>query len=476
MGFKDSIRKKSLKFHDTTDIQKELLQRQKESNPFPLHVFHPRVHPVMNRLIQDYRLTPSYVGASFLAAYSSAIGTAYTVSQNEHADPMFLAIYLGLVGDSSQGKSTAINKAFAPIKTISDQYSQDYDEQTKGMSDEHQRESKFREWIIRDVRVPTLLKDSLPANPKGVVKLQGEIIEWIKGMNPGGKREGTDEEFWISTWNCDPYQKTLSGNRRYYIPSPFVNIIGGVQWDVVPEIFDGKRSTSGFAYRILFAVPENENVAWRIKGAYTPANEMAAHEKCIQRLHEDLAVTDVYHEPYRCILTPDAEQLHYDYFDELRQQIDDMDPQLARKAKGIFGKMVEYSLRFAAILHLHHKSLDPGYGTDFGTGFAQREPIVSKTMQYALDLTSYFYRAAQEVNERVEKLIIAPPEVLLMAGMLKNGKTYRQMLDVYYQDDNKFQAEKELNPKNCYEKYRKRLKRTIESYQRDYPKAFGIWR
>ncbi len=464
-GYKKKRAEKGLHTVSTSELEETLWKRKKDKgNRFPLHVFHESVHRFMNTLVDKYKIPPSFVGTAMLSANSTAIGTAYVVKTGRD-DKIYLPMYAGLVGESSSGKSEAIDKCYGPLMAIQREYSLKYREMQLSHSEEERKQGKVFEVIVRDARVPTLIKDSLTANLKGVAKLHGEIIEWINGMDPGSRKEGTDEQFWITTWDCDPYQKKLGNNQNFYVDHPFVNILGGVQYEVLPDIFGGKRAHSGFAYRILFAMPEWEDIAFRDFDADITEEEKKPHYDCINRLYHHLEVWEDY-EPNTCILTPDAKKLHWDFFDDLRNKINKLPGDQRRAAKGFFGKLLKYAFRFAAILKLHFRACDKQYDRS-RKGFLREEVIDVETMSRALELVEYFYRASMEVNEMVEGLIIAPPQVVAVAGMVKNGKSYRYMVKVVYENDPHY------NENTNYDAYRKTLERLIKKWSRQYPKVFN---
>src|SRR5690606_37187291 len=96
---------------------------------------------------------------------------------------------------------------------------------------------------------------------KGLIKYSDELLEWINGMNQLTKKEGTDEQFWISSWNCTKYSDIRSGKQKFVIRRPFVNVIGGAQYSVLSRMLSKDRDTTGFIFRLLLALPEVDKIA-----------------------------------------------------------------------------------------------------------------------------------------------------------------------------------------------------------------------
>src|SRR5690606_25830975 len=115
--------------------------------------------------------------------------------------------------------------------------------------------------IYRDAHIPTLVRYVLPDNPKGVSKHSDEIMEWLNGMNQLSKKEGTDEQIWLSTWNGRSYSGIRSGVDTSVLHRPCVNVVRGIQPTVTCRLYAEDRGSSGFIFRLLFAVPEKVKCA-----------------------------------------------------------------------------------------------------------------------------------------------------------------------------------------------------------------------
>lgn len=442
------------------EIRDEIYKRERSPNVFPLDVFNDQVKPFINSLNKHYDIPASFIGLSLLSSYSTGVGTSYAVTTNGK-DLIYLPIWAALVGISSAGKTIALNKLFGPLENIQNEYDQHWDDKTKGLSDVQVNFCKLDTVIYRDAHIPTLVKSVLPDNPKGLIKYSDELLEWINGMNQLTKKEGTDEQFWISSWNCTKYSGIRSGKQKFVIRRPFVNVIGGAQYSVLAKLFAKDRDTTGFIFRLLFALPDVDKIAEPDPSYEVPAEWAEKHRVTIERLYKNLPVDSFDDEPRRCLLTPDAVKLYQVWTKAKVKEINAMEDLDEKDIhSGILGKIKEYALRFSALLHLADKAMDPGFdGSAFNSSFKQTEYVTSDTVQRALKLADYFFQSASHIYERVSTTMTAPAEVLIAATMLKLGRSFREIGEAYYNENS--------------DKAKKAMERKIKHWIREYPKVFN---
>ena len=95
----------------------------------------------------------------------------------------------------------------------------------------------------------------LSNNQKGVMVYNDELMQMINNF----KRFSTsgEQENWNSNWDG----AKISIDRKSYDPimitKPFINIIGTIQTDRLPELANDKRDVSGFIDRVLFVFPDD---------------------------------------------------------------------------------------------------------------------------------------------------------------------------------------------------------------------------
>jgi hypothetical protein len=460
-GFKNFLTQNGspLSAANTSDLQDELEARETNKNIFPLEVFNDEAKPFIEALNFHYDIPRSFIGLSLLCAYSTAIGTAYAVSPNG-TTLIYLPVWGCLAGISSSGKSLAMDMVFQPLAKIQAEFDQDYLEKAKGLSAEKIARLQIDTVLYRDAHIPTLIRYVMPDNHKGVSKFSDELLEWINGLNSMSKKEGTDEQFWISSWNCKGYSAIRSGKDKISIPRPFVNIVGGVQPTVLHKMFAKDRDTTGFIFRLLFAVPEVIKIAEPESDYSLPLEYIESHEEIIRALYFELPVEDPFENPKKCILSKEANKLHQEWTKMMIGKINRMESIRDKEIhSGILGKIKEYALRFSAILHLVDKAYRQNKSDDPTFYFSADERITSGVMERALKLADYFYQSAVDCYNTVEQDLIAPADVVQAAVMFKGGHPMKKIANILYHDDSK--------------KSEMKIRRNIKKWIRDYPKLFN---
>lgn len=443
----------------TNDLLSEISIREKEKNPFPLDVFNEKLNPFIFSLTKGYDLPRSYIGLTLLSALSTAIGTAYVVSTNRR-DSIPLTVWAALVGMSSAGKSICINKIYSYLKQVQDDFDRKWTESTNGLSPDKRIQCRIETVIYRDSNIPTFVRTVMPDNPKGVVKYSDELIEWINGMNQLSKKEGTDEQFWLSSWNCNDYSGIRGMKDKFVVKKPFVNVIGGFQPKMLVRLFKNDRDSTGFVNRILFALPTVNKIAELDPSFEMPDEYQTVIDNALKRLYHDLPVYEA-GESRKCILLPDAVKIYHEWSKREIKQINalpDLDDRENKAA--IFGKTKEYALRFSGILHLADRALlQENLGDE--TRFRHEEYISSDTIIKSIQLATYFFNSAVDTYQMVQKNLTAPNEVLEVAFMLKRGATKTDIGKALYGTTS--------------DANRVRASRQIEKWIKEYPKVFGAY-
>ncbi|WP_305982379.1 DUF3987 domain-containing protein [Roseivirga thermotolerans] len=430
------------------------LELRNFKKPFPLHVFNDKIKPFLDALHNEYDLPRSFIGLTLLAAYSAAIGTCYHLRVKKIGN-IYLPIWACLEGISSSGKSLVMNQVLKPLNEKQVQFDEEAEE-CKNITGQYP--DKLKQLVYRDSHVQTLIRSVMTDNPKGILKDADEILEWINGMNQISRKEGTDEQFWMSGWNCRPYTAIRANQQKYHLASPFVNVIGGVQPSITYKLFKNDRETTGFIFRLLFAVPEVVKIADVNLDYEMPDEFEKIHRESINSLIDDLIATSPKASDYSKVLELSDEAIkEYKGWVVKRRNLTNRisDPKEKEIHAGILGKIKEYCLRFSAILHIADLSYDehPVYPNhDF---------IKRSTVLRAIELAEYFFESAVNVSERVSKSVVAPPEVIRFASYTHAAFSFQKIGDL------------EFNTKGSTpEARKKKAERAIKKMIKEYPNVF----
>jgi len=482
-GFNQFIGSLGLKTASREDLAEELAARQKTINRFPLEVFHPAVKPFIECLHLGYDIPESFIGLTLLLAYSSAIGTAYTSSTNGH-DHMYLPIWGCNLGISSSGKSMVMKHILEPLEHIQEELSDARKAESFGLTPDKTALIRLKRVVFRDSHVPTLVNTVLVDNPKGVTKIVDELVEWTNSFNQLSKSgDGADDQFWLTTWNCSNYTAIRANRKIHEVPRPFVNVMGGGQYKTISKVFAKDRDSSGFVFRMLFARTNEDKISYSDPGYSMPVDFRQIHWESIRILYNMLPVHEHEDTPKRCVFERSAVKAYDAWCKKHIVRINAMESREDKSLEaGVFGKIREYVIRFAAILVLADKALsgkikatsnasDPFmnslYNDVFSSGdvFTATVGINEQVINRALLLGDYFMISAIETYEFVSKISTAPAYVLQLAALMKAGKTPVQIADFLFNASTDKPKERDA--------YRKRVGRDIKKYILEYPKVFN---
>lgn len=450
------------------DLMNELNDREKTRNHYPLEVFHPKLSPFLENLTspEGFDIPSPFVGTDILTALSTAIGTGYKISTNGK-DGVHLVIWSCKVGISSSGKTLSWNKIGAPLRKIQDNYDKHWEIEKQGKTDSELIGLRMPMLFIRDIVVNTLMRQIMPKNPKGLLKDADELIEWINGMNSMSKKEGTDEQFWLSSWNCTPYSAIRAGNQKFTSPRPFINVNGGTQYSVLPEFFRKNRDTSGFIFRLLFCRPKEDRIAEPNTFFVMPVEAEIFYTESINKIYTQITVENADDEPRLIKVSMDASELYNSWVKKKISIINSMEDIHDKDIhSSILGKIKEYILRFAGILAISDKALDGDMiDGELICNFNPIEHADKFVMERAIKLGEYYFNEAVDIYNMVQKAIIAPKEVMEFYNLWKIGgyglgKIYTMVYPV---------KARMLSDKACD----KRGARLLIRYLKDYPKIFG---
>lgn len=444
----------------TQDLLNELANREKTENPFPMDVFHESIGPFINALESKYKIPDSFIGLALLSCYSTAIGSKYTVSTNS-SDGIYLPVWACLLGMTSSGKSLVISKVFGSLIQEQQNLDEEWHELTSEMAAWEVEKQRMHTILYRDSHIPTLVKSVLPDNPKGVCKMSDELLEWINGMDSLSKKEGTDQQFWLSSWNCAPYSAVRSGKAKFTVPRPFVNVIGGAQPTILWKMFAKDRATTGFIYRLLFAIPKENMIADPDPHFDMPKEFSDVHEKSISLLLNALKIDEPNEPAWKCLLEKDAINAYDVWKSNHVKRINSIaDAEEKETEASILGKVKEYTLRFAALLHLSDKALSAQTTTKASEfAFYQTEHVTKRTVERAIRLSEYFFKSALKAYEMAEIATTAPQDVIVAAALLRSGKSITQMAAVIYGKSDS--------------KHKTKMNRALKKWIKDYPRVFG---
>lgn len=437
------------------DMLHEINKRGRELIPFPLEVFNDKIKPFLGLIHKEYTIPKSFIGLGLLTAYSSAIGNSYWMQNNKLGNTPSI-VWGCTVGISSSGKSILLKQLMQPHFKIQENLSAQWAEMVSGVPDSKREHIRMQKLIINNTFLPTITRRIMPENPKGLFKEADEILEWINSFNTKSGKEGTDEQFWLKCWNGGSHEQTRGIKEEIFLKKLFISVFGGTQPTVLHKLFANERGTTGFIYRLLFAIPEYDMVALPNIAFDMPAQLEDIHNKSINSLYYGLPVNDVDDDVRYCKLTPAAIKEFITWRDLKAHKLHGIEDLVERNLHaGVFGKINEYIMRFCVLLHISDKALDH-------KEFFIEEIVDEHIMYRALKLADYFYESAIVATEIAMKDSIAPAHVLQFKTYISNNYSYTRIAEMVY-------------PNLTTETGRKKVAKDHKQYIQKYPRVFGAY-
>lgn len=351
----------------------------------------------IQRLITDtastFQCPQDYVTAAVFCAVSTVAGTYITSADKYHNRP---TLWLVVVGDSGTGKSAPLNYILKPVKAIDkairQQCRQDYDMQLEQWQQlkrskqdagpEPQR--KYTAKILKDYTAEkrdVVLADS----PRGILVYFDEIAGLFGNITRYNK-SSSEIQTMLDLADSRGYSVDRLGRDSIYIDDPFCDIIGGIQPDIMPEVF-GNRTfmQNGLNNRFLWVFPDSRP-APHYANRHTDAELANQWQQGIKELHDRQSTIEM-------CWSSETQKIYEDYYNECQDKKTNLDGMSTAGGylQGTLAKLQIHVIRWAmtaqVIAHL--------WG---GKSLYYLEP---DAMSYAVRCMSYFEKTAGKVLEMI---------------------------------------------------------------------------
>lgn len=387
-------------------FQHILHEKRKTGNPFPVHSLPPKLASIATTFNKCYGLPVDYFGLGMLTAASVAIGNAYFVTYKQNYN--FSAIlYSAIVGNSSIGKTPAINLCLGPIFHLEEIYRDQYNArieawkqecfelQMSGMKREDPPKPTQLELIINDATTEAI-NSVLGVNPRGILMVKDELNAWINSLNQY-RGKGSDSEFWLTVWSSQPTKVNRIGKDSLYVRKPFVSVIGGIPPAMLNGFAGEGRTDNGFLARILWAWPDEMRKPYENNIQPDP-QVFSDYRAIIENLHKlPHNFTEEGHgEPILIGLTEKARKAYSHWF---KDNTDLINSEESDTIKSIYGKMESYLLRLALILSLLDLAIQGG---EYTPEHMQEHQVGEEDILRAVELVAYFKKTALRVIGNLE--------------------------------------------------------------------------
>ncbi len=234
----------------------------------------------------------------------------------------------------------------------------------------------------------------LANNPRGMVTLKDELSGWISSMNQYKGGKGSDRQFYLSCWSGQPaIVDRKSQPEPIIVARPFLNVIGGIQPDMLSVLRDEQGRADGFVDRILFAYPNGLGVPpWSEQGVdEVVERDWSQPLELLFRLEMRHCEDEGIDLPQTMHLTQDGRAAWVEWYNAHAREMES--PDLAAILKGPWSKLRSYCLRLALVIHLLRLVCNE----------VDREDVDAESVTRAIQLIDYFKSHARKVYRHLHR-------------------------------------------------------------------------
>ena len=355
--------------------------------PFPVDVFPDTLQQFALQAAQSLSCPLDLVAVQMVAACGTAIGGSRTLQvTSDWQEPP--CMYVAIVAPPGGGKSPAKALVCAPLERrqnqLKHQYKQELEayEAYKAAIDSHLpppmtaysappsqsapsggpmpascnvQPTPPSKPILQRVTTGDATTESLAPilrdNPRGLLMGHDELAGWVRSLNQYKGGKGADRQFYLSVWAGQPLIIDRKGKEPIIVPHPFLNVMGGIQPDMLPLLADEKGRADGFLDRILCSFPET------MPAQHWSEHTVEAHIKqqwsdTLQNLF-DLEMQHIEDEgidqPQLVHFTDDGRAAWVEWYNAHTDEMNSLASDSA--LKGPWLKLTSYFLRLALVLH-----------------------------------------------------------------------------------------------------------------------------
>lgn len=362
-----------------------------EPRPFPVEYLPTSIAQMVYQGALSQGVDATLWAAPALGALAGAIGAARFLRM-KRAWSVPAAIWAVTVAPSGSGKSPPLNVLTRPhwerdriLLEATRQAMAEYERQAatskKSSGPEQQNAGKPpRKSIVIDDTTMEAVMVRLADNPKGLVLVRDELSGQFTSFDAYRQGRGADEQRWMEIYDGRTVKTDRKGDDRptIVVTRPSISIVGTIQPAVLRRLMTQQRRDSGFAARMLFAVPTVTVPPWTDHDI--PDEVESQYRKVIDTLL-DLEATDP---PVHLTLTAEALALWREYHDRVGQGIAAANASGQEHLSSAIVKLRSTTLRFALGIAL-------GNAAEVSPEAAQQLRVVDDVaMSAAIEVAGWF--------------------------------------------------------------------------------------
>jgi hypothetical protein len=229
---------------------------QGHHDKFPFQVFPDPIQKLIRNANKTVGFNPDYFSAGILSVSATAIGNTISIENGTYPDKPIL--WISIIGRPGTGKTHPLRFAKHPIE-LRDSLSFNEFESLLAEYNKQDRENRgskprYKKFILNDF-TPEKLAESLQFNEKGVIIFQDELMRWINSFDQ--YKKGGDQQMYLGLFNGGELTVDRITKDPIRVERTNVNILGGMQPDILKGMAKDNRDKDGFLERFLFVYPDN---------------------------------------------------------------------------------------------------------------------------------------------------------------------------------------------------------------------------
>jgi hypothetical protein len=260
-GSRNKSKIKELKDLAVIDDQPKI---SKEDLIFPIDIFPKDIQDYLLECNSKLDSSVEYMGVSLLWLISVCIGNSIEMEVKKGWNEN-LSVWISVVGKAGLGKTPSISNIIFPLTKINAKEIKNYIKEldkynfysalSKKEKEDYPEVNKpiKSQFIANDITLEALV-DLHQESDNAVGVFKDELAGWLKDMNK--YREGSDLEFWLSTWSGKSVNLNRLTRPGSFVEKPFIPVLGGIQPSIFNTFYTDENKENGFMDRMLLCYPD----------------------------------------------------------------------------------------------------------------------------------------------------------------------------------------------------------------------------
>lgn len=330
------------------------------------------IQAVINAISETYQCQRDFVVGAIFSSVSSIVRKRIRVFDGKYRN--YMSLWCILVANSGSNKSQPTRYILKPLQLADTNNYHLFKSQLKEWSKEQQGDKPLFKQIIVVDSTPEARMKVLMSNPNGILLYRDEFRGFIDDL--GRYNKSGELSQLLSMFDNEDVVINRKSDDPIMLTSPFMNILGGIQPDILGESFSNPQfMASGFNQRFLFFYPNITIVPKYI-------------ESCIPKEITDTWSSYVnsllaydYGEGVELFILGETKQIYIDYYNSLQEKKESADGYMC----SVYGKLQIIVERWAGLVHV--------LNGDEGLHIRPAE------MEYSVRCMQYFEGCAKKVYE-----------------------------------------------------------------------------